>query len=243
MSNKLERRMYTTEFRAVKADGATKLEGYAAVFNKQSENLGGFREMIMPGAFTRTLKAGADVRALFNHDPNVVLGRTRDGGKTGTLNLSEDDNGLKFSIDMPDTTAARDLMVLVERGDIQECSFGFVVKEQNWKKADAKSDVSELREITDCDLVDASVVTYPAYPQTSVEARAKFNFPEGTPRIEKRDANEVGCDCECEQCGDDDCPSCSNADCVDPKCAMERSAQQETERARMNMRIALANLR
>jgi uncharacterized protein len=182
MSNKMERRMIHTEFRAVKVDGQpTKLEGYAAVFNKQSENLGGFREIIKPGAFKRTLREGADVRALFNHDPNFVLGRTKDGGKTGTLSLSEDDTGLKFSIDMPDTQTARDLMTSVDRGDIDQCSFGFVVKEQNWKAADPKNDVEEIREILDCDLFDTSVVTYPAYTQTSVEARSKFMFPEGAP--------------------------------------------------------------
>jgi uncharacterized protein len=186
MSNKLERRMISTEFRAVKVDGQpTKLEGYAAVFNQQSEDLGGFREIIKPGAFTRTLQAGADVRALFNHDPNFVLGRTKDGGKTGTLSLSEDDTGLKFTVDMPDTQAARDLMTLVERGDVDQCSFGFVVRQQKWTAADPENDVEEIREILDCDLFDASVVTYPAYTQTSVEARAKFMFPDGVPEKPK----------------------------------------------------------
>ena len=210
---KLERRIYATEFRAVKEDGQpTKLEGYAAVFDQPSEDLGGFTEVIKPGAFSRTLKEGCDVRALFNHDPSMVLGRTKDGGKTGTLRLSEDETGLRFSVDMPDTQVARDLMTLVERGDISQCSFGFSVREQNWNSSkDADGDTREIREIMDCDLFDVSAVTYPAYPQTSVEARSKFMFPEGMP--ERRTEDQP---------------------------ATEPQNEQELERMKMRIRLALA---
>jgi uncharacterized protein len=184
MSNKLERRMYAAEFRTATEEGQpTKLVGYCAVFN-QPTDLGYFTEVVKPGAFTRTLKDGADVRALFNHDPNLVLGRTKDGGKSGTLTLEEDDKGLRFEVVMPDTQVARDLMTLVQRGDVDQCSFGFYIREQNWlSSTDAEGKTTEVREILDVDLIDASAVTYPAYPTTSVEARAKFLFPEGKPEI------------------------------------------------------------
>lgn len=180
-NSKPEIRLFRAEFRAKKEDGkTTKLEGYAAVFDKPSENLGGFQEVIRKGAFTRTLKEGADVRALFNHDPNYPLARTKDGGKTGSLRLSEDDQGLKCSIDMPDTQCARDLMSLVEAGVVDQMSFGFYVREQNWNRKDEKDGQSdEIREILDVDLFDVSAVTFPAYPQTSLEARKLW--PEGMP--------------------------------------------------------------
>jgi HK97 family phage prohead protease len=184
---KLERRMYATEFRADKTDGQlTKLVGYCAVFNTPAD-LGYFTEVIKPGAFTRTLNEGCDVRALFNHDPNYVLGRTKDGGKTGTLSLTEDNTGLRFEVQMPDTSVARDLLTIVERGDVDQCSFGFCIREQNWTAVtDADGDTTEVREILDVDLLDASIVTYPAYPTTSVEARSKFMFPEGAPAVPDR---------------------------------------------------------
>lgn len=141
------------------------ITGYAAVFNSLSEDLGGFRERIIPGAFRRTIKT-ADVRALINHDPNLVLGRT----SAGTLTLEEDANGLKFACKMPAISYASDLMVSIRRGDISQCSFGFSMVEDRWN--------GDIRELVDVDLFDVSAVTYPAYPDTSVQARElreKFN--------------------------------------------------------------------
>lgn len=193
-TGKLERRMFTTELRADKADGQpTKLVGWCAVFNTPAD-LGYFTEVIKPGAFKRTLQEGADVRALFNHDPNFVLGRTKDGGKSGTLTLAEDNTGLKFEIDMPDTQAARDLMTLVDRGDVDQCSFAFTVREQNWNaQTDADGNTTEIRELIDLDLDngDCSVVVYPAYPTTSVEARSRFLFPDGAPAVPERPAEDA----------------------------------------------------
>src|SRR6266849_10066241 len=92
--------------------------GHGAVFSTLSEDLGGFRERIQPGAFKRTLRQGADVRALLNHDPNFVLGRN----KSKTLSLSEDDQGLAYNVTPPDTQWARDLVVSMKRGDINQSS-------------------------------------------------------------------------------------------------------------------------
>lgn len=139
--------------------------GHAAVFNSLSENLGGFRERIAPGAFADTLQTD-DVRALFNHDPNFVLGRNR----ANTLSLSEDERGLAIKITPPDTSFARDLMVSMQRRDITQMSFGFTVMPdgQAWEE---DSDGMVIRTLRKVRLFDVSPVTYPAYPQTDVAVR------------------------------------------------------------------------
>ena len=124
----IERRVvgHKVEFRANKDGGNGVAVGYGAVFNSLSENLGGFREIIAPGAFDDVLND--DTRALINHDANQVLGRT----KSGTLRLSVDDTGLRYEVDLPDTSYARDLSVLMERGDVDQSSFGFMVETDSW---------------------------------------------------------------------------------------------------------------
>lgn len=155
----IERRVYTTEFEVrAQPDGGHIVEGYAAKFNRLSQNLGGFVEQIAHGAFTKTAKE-ADVRALFNHDPNVVLGRTR----SGTLRLSEDDTGLHYEIDMPNTSAARDLVESMRRGDISQSSFGFNTVDDEWGFTEQDFPLRTLREVK---LFDVSPVTYPAYLDT-----------------------------------------------------------------------------
>jgi len=155
------------------------IEGYAATFNSPTEiggMFGGFREVIMPGAFVRSLNAGADVRCLWNHDPNVILGRT----KSKTLVLKEDAKGLFFRCELPNTQAARDLYESISRGDVDSCSFGFQAVKQNWLETKS-DDPSALptRELLDVELFDAGPVTFPAYNQTSVDARNLW--PDGMP--------------------------------------------------------------
>ncbi len=151
--------------------GAPKITGYAAVFNMMSEDLGFFREIIMPGAFDRALREGHDVRALWNHNPDVVLGRT----KSGTLALSVDEKGLLVSITPPDTQAARDVVESIKRGDVDGMSFGFRTLGDNWRTEEGE----QIRELTDVELVDVSPVAFPAYPQTQVSARALERAREG----------------------------------------------------------------
>ncbi len=146
-------------------DGPAKIVGYAAVFNSMSEDLGGFREKIAPGAFKGALK-DSDTRALFNHDSNLVLGRA----SAGTLRMKEDDTGLHVEIDPPDTSFARDLMVSIERGDITQQSFGFTIKEDEWEDLDGDNPVRTLTKIGR--LFDVSPVTFPAYPDTEVAVRS-----------------------------------------------------------------------
>ena len=148
------------------AGGEPAFEGYAAVFDTWSEDLGGFREKIARGAFSKALERGDDVRALFNHDPNYVLGRT----KAGTLELTEDENGLRFRVQLPsDIGWARDLYRSVQRGDISQCSFAFMVEDEDW----ARGQSGDERTIRSARLFDVSIVTYPAYEATSVQARCR----------------------------------------------------------------------
>lgn len=153
---------------SVRADeDGQKLDGYAAVFNRETVIGGAFREAIAPGAFTAAM-AGGDVRALFNHDPNQVLGRTA----SKTMTLEQDDNGLRYVIVPPDTTLGRDVMALVARGDVTGSSFGFTVKRDEWRKADEPGGLP-LRTIHEVEwLRDVGPVTFPAYEETTVQARS-----------------------------------------------------------------------
>lgn len=163
----IERRFIPAGELRVAGDGSSsskRITGYAAKFNSLSEDLGGFREQIAPGAFANTIKS-ADVRALFNHDANLILGRT----KAGTLRLREDDVGLAYEIDPPNTQAARDLAESINRGDISQNSFGFSTIADEWRK---NSDETWTRTLKEVELFDISPVTYPAYPQTDIAMRA-----------------------------------------------------------------------
>lgn len=142
----------------------TKIVGYAAVFNSLSEELFGFREIVMPGAFDRAIREKHDTRALVNHDANLILGRT----KAGTLTLTVDEKGLRAEIEPPDTQAARDALTSVRRGDLDGMSFAFRTLTDNWRTQDGE----QIRELIDLDLVDVSVVAFPAYPATTVSTRA-----------------------------------------------------------------------
>lgn len=141
-----------------KDDEPLKVSGYAAVFNSRTSIGDFFDELIAPGAFKRTLKDNDDIRALFNHDWSVVLGRT----KAGTLSLSEDERGLKFDLELPNTTAGRDLAESMERGDINQCSFGFYATEETW---DYNSEPA-LRTVNEAELYEISIVSIPAYDDT-----------------------------------------------------------------------------
>lgn len=141
------------------------IEGYAAVFNSPTDIWGMFTEIIAPGAFADAIASNDDIRALFNHDWNNVLGRT----KSGTLRLSEDARGLKFEVDLPNTTLARDLSESLRRGDISQCSFGFVPTSETW---DYEAEIP-VRTINTVELHEISVVSIPAYEDTEVSLRSK----------------------------------------------------------------------
>lgn len=179
MKKDIERRTFSVAYRATSTeDGKQTIGGVAAVFNSISEDLGGFREQIAPGAF-KSAMGNSDVRALFNHDPNKVLGRTT----SGTLRLSETDAGLEYECDMPDTSYARDLMACMQRGDINQCSFGFSVNDggDTWKKDDAGMWTRTIHVVSR--LYDVSPVTYPAYPDTACAVRSLDKVKASEPKI------------------------------------------------------------
>jgi uncharacterized protein len=163
--NEIERRYVPVlELRAITdEDGLRHIAGYAAVFNSMSDDLGGFREKIDPGAFTQTIK-GDDIRALKNHNDDYVLGRN----KSKTLTLTEDKHGLAIDILPPDTQWAKDLMVSIDRGDIDQMSFGFRTISDRWETKDEE----EIRTLKEVRLFDVSPVTFPAYTDTQVALRS-----------------------------------------------------------------------
>jgi len=153
-----------------RANGTQVLTGYAAVYNRLSlplrEGGSAFREVIRPGAFDRILtrqRGKQDVVALLNHDSNMILGRT----SSGTLELSSDDKGLRYTVTPPDTQVGRDTLELVRRRDLRGSSFAFAVDEkgQHWT-SDEQGSLREIRDVSM--LADVSVVLTPAYPASSV---------------------------------------------------------------------------
>ena len=140
------------------------IEGYAAVFNKDSEDFGGWHERIAPGAFSGVLKDNAV--ALFNHDMNLILGRNG-----VNLTLSEDETGLRYKVKLPDTSLGKDMRQLIKDKIIDKSSFAFTVAEQEWRHS--KNDEPSVRTIKKIKrLYDVSPVTSPAYPDSTVGARS-----------------------------------------------------------------------
>ena len=166
----------------LRAEGeeAPMITGYIARFNSLSEDLGGFVETIRSGAFAKTIQE-SDIRALWQHNPEQVLGRT----KNGTLRLREDETGLWAEIDPPDTTWARDAIASIRRGDVDQASFKFeaVRQEWDWNASPVKRDLIEVK------LFDVSPVTFPAYPATSVAVRQLID-EHGAPPQEGHPPNE-----------------------------------------------------
>ena len=164
----MERRTIRTSasnFHVREEDGQRRIEGYFAVFGTFYELWCGGRETIDPGAFTDTL--GNDIRALINHDTTLVLGRN----KAGTLELRVDDHGLWGSILInPDDQDAMNLYSRVQRGHVNQCSFGFEIQEEKYEEM---SDGSILWTLLRVDLHEVSVCTFPAYEETAVAARKR----------------------------------------------------------------------
>ena len=158
------RNCVVSELRA-EAEGR-RLVGYAAVFDKRSLDLGGFVEVIKRGAFKQSLDDEEDIRALIDHD-GIAIART----SNRTLTLKEDKVGLRTEIDLPDTTAGRDIQESVRRGDVDQMSFGFSVREGG-QVFEEDDDGLLVRTLTEVHLREASIVTFPAYPDTTVATRS-----------------------------------------------------------------------
>lgn len=167
------------ELRATETEeGAKKVGGYACPFDSITDIGGFFRERFMPGAFAKSLKE-RDVVALHSHDGGRPVGRK----SRGTLRLSEDDRGLAFENELPDTQDGRDLAVQVDRGDIESMSFGFRAVKEEW---DETSD-PPLRTIIEAELYEITYTAFPAYTDTSVGMRSLEHA-----RQERREHNQSG---------------------------------------------------
>lgn len=177
MDNK-EIRVFNSRMEAAGGE-SRKVMGYAAVFNSDSEEMWDFVERIAPGAFDGVL--GDDVRALFNHDPSMLLART----SSGTLKLSVDEKGLRYEFEAPNTQAGNDLLEMLRRGDVSQSSFAFTVMDEKW---DEVKDGMPVRTITKVKrLYDVSPVTYPAYPDTTAAMRSLEQYrKEHEPKKEER---------------------------------------------------------
>ena len=195
----IERRTNTVELRVATSEGkAPVIKGYAAKFRTLSESMpimrdgekvGTFREQLMPGCFASAIPV-SDIRSLFNHNPDLILGRTT----SGTLRVAEDDLGLAFEVDPPDTTYARNLQVSMQRGDVNQCSFGFSVAEGGDTYAKDPAIMGGwIRSIHKMGkLYDASPVTYPAYVDTNCAVRSLVGLIDGeAAEIEKRTSDQA----------------------------------------------------
>lgn len=185
----LERRcIVLKELRVVNGEASSQeptIEGYAAVFDSWSESLGGnepFIEKVCKGAFEQTIQED-DIRALFNHDPNYVLGRN----VAGTLTLQEDEKGLLVRITPPQTQWAKDLLVSIARGDITQMSFGFTVELDRWSYEEGK----DVRELLKVKLFDVSPVTFPAYTQTECGLRSLEEVFKSYKQVKEERDNQV----------------------------------------------------
>lgn len=162
----LERRHVSrpVEFRAA-ADGLGTLFGYASVYNRYSQNLGGFVEQVAPGAFSKSLGDKVAVIARYNHDDNYLLGTT----EAETLRLSDDVTGLGYEVDLPDTSSGRDVAFLSKRGDLRYSSFAFYTLEDEWSVTEQGFPLRTLQAVQ---LVDVAPVNTPAYLDTSTGVRS-----------------------------------------------------------------------
>jgi len=157
----MEKRTFNIETRVEHVDGGKHIvRGHAAVYSSKSQFMG-FYEVIAPGAFTDELINKSDVRALINHDPNLIMARSQFG--EGTLKLSADDTGLAFEYELPDTSYARDLGINLESGNITQSSFSFAtpVDGTEWSTDEDGHDVRTITKFSE--IFDTSSVTYPAY--------------------------------------------------------------------------------
>jgi uncharacterized protein len=167
-----ERRFCTRPELRVEAgkDGKPVITGYPVVYNSLSVDLGGFREKIKPLCFAEALKT-ADVRALIDHNPSLLLGRNT----CGTLRLFDESKGLRSEIDVSDASYALDLVISINRGDKDGMSFGFEAVEDEWEM---DKDGCMIRTVVKATIFDVSAVTYPAYTDTTLALRSLDHWKE-----------------------------------------------------------------
>lgn len=233
-----------TELRVATGPDGNKTVSGLIPYNSQSVDLGGFTEIIAPGAFSGALQAGSDVLALRDHDAKILLGRT----KANTLRLSDSPEGLRYTISLPNTTQANDLAESINRGDLDSTSFGFAVIEDSW----AVAADSVLRTLVSVELLEVSPCSFSAYPDSAVsirtapkDIRSKLKpVADETPANEDEE-EERSCPCSCPQCLDDDCDNCSNilCDSDDCPCANDPDSGSDDEDRSRHMQLELRKRR
>ena len=182
--NNMEKRIYNIETRIDSTDdGKEMVVGHASMYNTRSEYMG-FYETIEEGAFTDELINSSDVRALINHDQNLILARNT----SGTLKLEADAQGLRYEFEMPETSYGKDLAVSMKRGDITQSSFAFTVEEDDWSTDDNGNDLRTIKKIKR--LYDVSPVTYPAYQDANDLTIAQRGLAEYKETLKKVDVIE-----------------------------------------------------
>jgi HK97 family phage prohead protease len=219
-------------------DGSRNIKGYAAVFDSLSEDLGGFRERISKGAFGQSLKDHSDVLLLYGHDTNNLLARVA----SGSLTLSEDSHGLRFSASIPPTSLGNDVTTLMDLGTLASMSFGFVTIDDDWEQVGDEV----IRTLNQVLLFEISIVGQPAYTQASVSLRSLPASLRGKVKAKRSDEDNpdldqdvTECDCTCDECEDDgNCEECSNSLCESDSCI--GCATQERE---MHMALIMRRLR
>ena len=187
-TNNINNRQFfpSTDLRAYNLDEDSSkrmVGGYAIVFNSESRDLGGFTEFVAPEALNRALERNSDVLALYNHDYANILGRQ----SSETLRLYKDEKGLRFELDLPDTSLGRDIYELVKRGDLKGNSFGFTVKRDSWKKKEGKvyRTIEEIK-----DLYEVSIVSMPAYEATDLMKRSFDEFIDEADKVKPNEVTE-----------------------------------------------------
>jgi hypothetical protein len=210
------RSLHATEFRVSKADDGSRTISGTVTYNTPSCDLGGFIELIAPGAFAGSISG--DVLLLRDHEPTLLMGRT----KSGTLSLSDTSKGLKFNCKLPNTTSASDLAESIDRKDLDGCSFGFITIDDDWAYTDGQT----VRTIKEAELLEISPCSFAAYPSNSVSVRScppelrsnltasEVKPPTATPEAEApKTRSTEGCQCECQPCLDGNCANCSDDPC------------------------------
>jgi HK97 family phage prohead protease len=156
----MEKRIFNIENRfETREDGQEVVVGYGSIWNSRSENLGGFYEYISPDAISQETIEKSDVRALINHNPDLVLARST----AGNLSLSVDEKGLRYEFSIPETSYGKDLAINMKNGNINQSSFAFTVGSDEWSTDEEGNDIRTITSIEK--LYDVSPVTYPAYSQ------------------------------------------------------------------------------
>jgi len=174
-------------------DGTQTITGYAAVFHRAEDAgteyalMSDYVERIQPGAFDRALDEAQDVRALFNHDASMILGRA----SAGTLRMSVDATGLRYEVDVPDTTLGRDLATSIQRGDVTGSSFSFSVPDKGAEIERSKDSGLTVRNLVNLNLHDVGPVSFPAYAATSTALRSEENVEEAQAALSVFEAKEA----------------------------------------------------